>query len=705
MYTIIIQFPIGMSVLYIDAHQSDWVLSVKAKIQDKTGVPPDQMRLYWHGEEVQDYLDLAYYNIQKEDTLQLGFAPGARQSWTSDEDTCRLYNDERTMYVISGSESTGRMADYEWDGEHATIRNITEWLTPVHRFYIQTLVFDAGVAHIGDYAFVECNLLHTVYNYATTPQNINSSVFASTDISSCTLYVPASSVPMYKTADVWKDFGSIQALPAPVIASGRCGDNLTWSLDTDSGVLLITGSGAMDSYSDYSDVPWNDYSSKIRSLSLPAEITSIGNYAFSGCYNLNSIEIPNSVTSIGNSVFQNCSLLTSVEIPNSVTSMGNNVFQNCSRLTQVTIPNSVTSIGNSMFQNCSLLTSIEIPNSVTSIGYRAFAWCSRLTAIEIPNSVTSIGNQAFCACYMLPSIIIPNNVTSIGEAMFQSCGQLTSVTIPNSVTSIGSWAFSGCRNLNTVTNYATVPQSISSNVFYESPYYPCTLYVPQESIELYESASEWEYFGSILAIPGTEPEEPADEAITANEDPESPGIHYATFYDSANKYLLPAGVEAYVAEVGSDVLNLTRIAVAGQTIPNGTAVILKASVASFTLTPSDADPVTFTATNSLLGVDAATAAPAGCYVLSGHSSDNSVQGVGFYQFTGTLKAHRAYLVIGGGGAGAPKRLRFVLNNEQTATGFENVQGDKVPSTKVVENGTLYIIRGDMKYNAQGQIVK
>ena len=359
-----------------------------------------------------------------------------------------------------------------------------------------------------------------------------------------------------------------------------------------------------------------------------------------------------------------------------------------------------------------------IGNSVTSIGTEAFRGCTGLHKVNITD-IAAWCNIAFGSISANPleygwlyvnnvevrDLTIPNSVTSIGDYAFSGCNGFLSVTIPNSVTSIGNWAFSGCGILNTVTNYATVPQSISSNVFYESPYYSCTLYVPQESIELYESASEWEYFDDILAIPGTEPEEPADEAITANEDPESPGIHYATFYDSANKYLLPAGVEAYVAEVESDVLNLTRIAVAGQTIPNSTAVILKASAASFTLTPSDADPETFTATNSLQGVDAATAAPAGCYVLSGHSSDNSVQGVGFYQFTGTLKAHRAYLVIGGGGAGAPKRLRFVLSNEQTATGFENVQGDKVPSTKVVENGTLYIIRGDMKYNAQGQIVK
>ena len=192
------------------------------------------------------------------------------------------------------------------------------------------------------------------------------------------------------------------------------------------------------------------------------------------------------------------------------------------------------------------------------------------------------------------------------------------------------------------------------------------------------------------------------QVLTANPDPDHAGDYYSTFYHSTVAYELSAGVEAYVATLSGDALNLTKIAEGGQVIPADNAVILKANSGSITLTPSDATPVSFEATNNLHGVDVPTAAPANCYVLSGHSSDNSVTGVGFYQYTGTLKAHKAYAVISGGAAYAPKKLRFVFN---AATGVESIQNSTVSSQKVLRDGQLIIIRNGVEYNANGQIVK
>lgn len=189
--------------------------------------------------------------------------------------------------------------------------------------------------------------------------------------------------------------------------------------------------------------------------------------------------------------------------------------------------------------------------------------------------------------------------------------------------------------------------------------------------------------------------------ITANLDPDNAGVYYSTHFNETQKYRLPVGTEAYVATISGEDMNLTKVADGDQVIPANTALILKSNSASVVLTPTDADAVTISASNDLLGTDSEKTAPANCYVLSGHSTDNSVTGVGFYQYSGTLAAHKAYIIYGGG-AGAPKRMRFIFN---TPTGLENGKTQMMRSEKLIENGQLIIIKNGVRYNAQGQIVK
>ena len=196
----------------------------------------------------------------------------------------------------------------------------------------------------------------------------------------------------------------------------------------------------------------------ITSLTIPNDVTSIGERAFSGCTGLTSVTIPDGVTSIGSAAFDGCTGLTSVTIGNGVTSIDSAVFYNCTNLTDIAIGNSVTSIGDLAFFGCTGLTSVTIPDGVTSIGSYAFYGCENLTSVTIPDSVTSIGSDAFRGCTGLTSVAIPDSVTSIDDGAFSGCTSLTSITIPDSVTSIGGSAFSGCTGLTSVT----IPDSVTS---------------------------------------------------------------------------------------------------------------------------------------------------------------------------------------------------------------------------------------------------
>ena len=290
--------------------------------------------------------------------------------------------------------------------------------------------------------------------------------------------------------------------------SGTCGDDLTWVFDTDTGVLTISGTGAMNDYDYVNSVPWYFYRSSIQTVIIASCATSIRNYAFDGCTGLASITIPESVTSIGYGAFSGCTGLVSMTLPfvglsadatgkdavfsaifwhyrsmiddeydlvpdsggfadpigvggipfsprrvtlTSCTSIPRNAFDNCAMLTEITLPESVTSIGESAFYGCTGLTSITIPDGVTSICSGAFSRCMGLTSITIPESVTSIENDTFQCCTGLASITIPDSVTSIGERAFYGCTGLSSITIPDGVTSIGEDAFYECTGLTSIT--------------------------------------------------------------------------------------------------------------------------------------------------------------------------------------------------------------------------------------------------------------
>ena len=233
----------------------------------------------------------------------------------------------------------------------------------------------------------------------------------------------------------------------------------------------IVFSSSKDNPLYYAHHLYSDENTEITELVIPDGVTSIDNYAFSGCSGLTSVTIPNSVTTIGEEAFSGCSGLTSVTIPSSVTSIGSYAFSGCSGLKSVTIPNSVTTIGEEAFSGCSGLTSVTIPNSVTSIGYRAFYGCSGLKSVtwnakNHPAFSSSSENHPFNNIRtQITEFIIGDEVTSIPAYMCYGMSNLKSVTIPSSVTSIGSYAFSGCSGLTSVTILSSVT-SIGNYAFY-----------------------------------------------------------------------------------------------------------------------------------------------------------------------------------------------------------------------------------------------
>ena len=358
-----------------------------------------------------------------------------------------------------------------------------------------------NVTSIGNYAFYNCTGLTSI----TIPKSVTS--IGNGMFKYCT-GLTSITIPKSVTSIGSNVFGGCTVLTevllenGSTLTSGQLGvdaskiatywneDNLTWTLTAD-GTMTISGKGAMkEDYNTYYSPAYDN--ENIKKVVIEDGVTSIGEYAFSGCRSLTDITIPGSVTSIGDSAFEWCTGLTSIEIPEGVTSIGEFVFFGCYKLTEVFLENGSKLTSGNLGVNESIIGTywnegdltwtltadgtltisgtgamkdysydspacdnsnikkVVIEEDVTSIGDSAFSDCRSLTDITIPGSVTSIGNGVFFGCSSLTDITIPSSVTSIGESAFESCTDLTSITIPKSVTSIGSNVFDGCTALTEV---------------------------------------------------------------------------------------------------------------------------------------------------------------------------------------------------------------------------------------------------------------
>lgn len=289
---------------------------------------------------------------------------------------------------------------------------------------------------------------------------------------------------------------------AEEVRSGTCGENLTWTLD-ESGVLTISGTGAMDNYEQFGS-PWDSVSSKITSVVIEEGVTSIGSSAFSDSVNLTQITIPESVTTFGEYALNGCYSFTDVYLTNlaawcSIDFEGtqNNPLSRAQRLyvngelvTDLVVPSGVSRIGKYAFAGLDGLLSVTIPEDVTSIDTYAFYYCTNLNQVTILNGLTSIGDYAFYDCSGLTSVSIPGSVTSIGDAAFMGCNlrgvyisnlsawcaidfkgsiasgamlyldnvPVTDLVIPEGVVNIGDYAFADCSGIKSVT----IPDSVTS---------------------------------------------------------------------------------------------------------------------------------------------------------------------------------------------------------------------------------------------------
>lgn len=222
------------------------------------------------------------------------------------------------------------------------------------------------------------------------------------------------------------------ALSASAASGGSCGDNISWTLDSLSGLLEITGTGDMADFT-ASGAPWFGERDSVKAVSIADGISSVGNNSFYDCSNLADVTLPDALAEIGN-----------------------NAFRDCEKLEEIDLPSSLKTIGSRAFYYSGLKT-VAVPASVTSIGADAFGWCAQLAGFAVDSLNANYSNDANGVLFNKDKTVlvkypngnksanytVPETVTALAENAFENCANLRMAYIPDGVDLLNG-AFFNC---------------------------------------------------------------------------------------------------------------------------------------------------------------------------------------------------------------------------------------------------------------------
>lgn len=193
---------------------------------------------------------------------------------------------------------------------------------------IEEVILARGVVTIGEGAFNRCSGIRRLW-FTNSVTTIGANAFSG--LSSLEVLYFSGTDLDWDTGIAWARKSDREALDSKCkrteeVASGDCGENLTWSLST-AGDLTVSGTGNMTD-----GAPWADYLNQIKLVTVGQGVTAIGSAAFQDCGNLEIVSLPNTLTAIGENAFRNCGKLTNMTLPTSLQTVGAGCFTGCDKL-------------------------------------------------------------------------------------------------------------------------------------------------------------------------------------------------------------------------------------------------------------------------------------------------------------------------------------------------------------------------------------
>lgn len=348
---------------------------------------------------------------------------------------------------------------------------------------LEELTIPSNTGKIGHYAFNNCTGLKKIKALPADPPSGGTQMFNNTN--NCPILVPSKSIKDYQNAPYWKEYinriepidGLIIEFKDPEVKNicvGKWDTNGDGELSASEAAAVTTLDGAFED---------NTAITSFDELQYFTGLITLDAAAFQRCSNLASVTIPDNMTGIGNNAFWYCSSLTTINIPNSVQELGYGIFAGCASLSSFT--------GKFASSDRRMLIDDDVLFAFAPYG---------LSSYTIPDSVTGILHYVFHGCKSISSIKLGSGVQAIGYSAFGWCLSLRSLVIPSSVSVIWDYAFRYCRLLDYVLIEAVTPPSPGSDMFQETR--NCPIYVPSGSVNDYTSNNIWStYYDRIVKRP------------------------------------------------------------------------------------------------------------------------------------------------------------------------------------------------------------
>ena len=292
------------------------------------------------------------------------------------------------------------------------------------------------------------------------------------------------------------------AASAGAETSGVTGD-CTWSFDSETGELKITGSGRMADFTGQKEQPWKDYSSKIKTITVASGVTYVGKYCFAYA-DATSIFIADSVTEIGDNAFYYADQAKTVKLSSKLRKLGRDAFM-FSGVESLTVPSTLREIGLWAFYSCKQLKTLTISDGCACEFSSAFESCEALETVYIGKGA-EIGDRCFAGCKSMKEYTVSpehetlsaggkhlfntdhtklifycngngavksefsSRIVEIGAYALKGNPTLTTLTLPAGLKRIGAFAFASSQ-LTNLTFLGTELESVGEDAFNGTPWY------------------------------------------------------------------------------------------------------------------------------------------------------------------------------------------------------------------------------------------